>query len=754
MPENTPRFVAPRTWHAATYLAVFTTFFFHKILFGSAFLWEDFLEQEIPYRAFAANCLQHGTFPLWNPYTFCGMPFFAELQTAVLYPTNLLLTWLISAGSLGTWWIEFFIIGHFWIAAFGMFLLCRREFFQGWYAALFAALAYGFSGMMVTHAIHQGMIFQFAWLPWVVLCMLRGTRVRDVRWFIGGGMLLGLSLLAGHPQITLYTFTALGIIAVAMLVNEWKSGKNTRRTASLAVSYGAMIAIAVGIFAVQYLPSVELADRVVRSDVTYEFASEGSLQYSQLLTALVPKFFGSSEAVPTKLPFWLYQGHNYFLFWETCFYCGIATLLLAYVGWYRGKKMPLRGALIALAAFALLYALGDNFVLFPALFQLPLFNKFRDPARIMYLFTFAAAIFAGRGVDMLSEQRAKLFPGSKTVWIWLGSGIAFGLLLLTIGGSMLDVPDQLASWVHADVWLFIVAWSASVLIIWRLEQTANVQTALFLVLVLGADLFFFGGGINDGVKDPKLSYNAHPEILAKLRTESAGELFRVKMRDGGNMLMQRNQGPVDKLFLIEGYSPLVLQRHIPVMFSPQDQADMMNVKYEVAVDTARRSMYMRSRSDYMPRAFVVYQAIVLDDSGVIRALLEPFDIHTSVLLEQPSIALPETNAHPVSTVRITSYDVNEIHLTAETSENGILVTGEIDYPGWTVTIDNEPATLLRANSCLRAVALPKGKHEVVFSFAPAPVKSGMWISLSVLVACVVGFAGVSVGRKRFRKTSA
>ena len=38
--------------------------------------------------------LDEGTYPLWNPYLFLGVPFLANAQTAVLYPLNLALCWL------------------------------------------------------------------------------------------------------------------------------------------------------------------------------------------------------------------------------------------------------------------------------------------------------------------------------------------------------------------------------------------------------------------------------------------------------------------------------------------------------------------------------------------------------------------------------------------------------------------------------------------------------------------------------------
>ena len=52
------------------------------------------------------------------------------------------------------------------------------------------------------------------------------------------------------------------------------------------------VIIAVGIFLIQYLPTNELAGQPQRSEITYEKATEGSLQFKNGYTAIVPGIFG------------------------------------------------------------------------------------------------------------------------------------------------------------------------------------------------------------------------------------------------------------------------------------------------------------------------------------------------------------------------------------------------------------------------------------------------------------------------------
>ena len=50
----------------------------------------DTLTYFYPYRAYAGEVIRSGQLPHWNPYLFYGVPFLANIQTAVFYPLNAL----------------------------------------------------------------------------------------------------------------------------------------------------------------------------------------------------------------------------------------------------------------------------------------------------------------------------------------------------------------------------------------------------------------------------------------------------------------------------------------------------------------------------------------------------------------------------------------------------------------------------------------------------------------------------------------
>ena len=63
-----------------------------------AFVPGDFMDQFYAFARYEAARLQAGQLPLWNPYTFSGHPFIADIQSAVFYPLSLLTMVLTAIG--------------------------------------------------------------------------------------------------------------------------------------------------------------------------------------------------------------------------------------------------------------------------------------------------------------------------------------------------------------------------------------------------------------------------------------------------------------------------------------------------------------------------------------------------------------------------------------------------------------------------------------------------------------------------------
>ena len=67
----------------------------------------------------------------------------------------------------------------------------------------------------------------------------------------------------------------------------------------------------------------------------------------------------------------------------------------------------------------------------------------------------------------------------------------------------------------------------------------------------------------------------------------------------------------------------------------------------------------------------------------------------------------------------------------------LLMLSEVWDPGWSATVDGEPAPVLLADHVLRAVPVPAGEHTVTLTYEPLYLRLGLAIAALTLVAIVV-----------------
>lgn len=78
----------------------------------------------------------------------------------------------------------------------------------------------------------------------------------------------------------------------------------------------------------------------------------------------------------------------------------------------------------------------------------------------------------------------------------------------------------------------------------------------------------------------------------------------------------------------------------------------------------------------------------------------------------------------------------------QTPAEGLLVFSEIHYPeGWSITIDGEPADLLRVNYAFRAVVVPQGSHEVEMAFVVPSVGTARTVASAGSVLILLALLG-------------
>jgi len=723
-----------KDWQAVLAIVVLVAVFFRDILFQKAFMWEDFLYQYYPWRNFAAVSLAGGELPLWNPYTFNGMPFQADIQTALFYIPNLLLTLFVHGERLPFYALEVHNVLHFAVAAICMYYLAKQYGLKNW-AALFSGLVFGLSGFLITHAIHQTFVCQVAWLPLIVLLFRKALLQRSILGMIAGGALLSQAVLAGSPQLSLYIFFFLLVLFLVEFTSSSRSRgfKSSLPMAPLAAGF---IVIALALSAIQLLPTMELAGYSQRSEITYQKSLDGSLTWEQLITIVIPRFFGTMTA--QGVTFWGPGGYGQYI--ETCLYTGIAALVFVLLAFTLVRRNPHVAFYSGVMVFAILYALGDSFILHKFFFHvIPGFEKFRNPGRMALMFTFAGALLGGFGLQRLldsSEQEKKGFQ--KAIAFFAASGVLiwtvvqFGFLQPTHDLRLYEQVHAMATGAATTMLLLALAVSVILLLFIRGKISAVVVVA-GLCLLQYVDISLFGFNQNNSALDPKDYYGRSAEIVKFLKEEGKYEYFRVNSREKGTMILDRNQGMIDRIFLMEGYTPLGLQRaYLPGKDWDQVR-DMLNAKYRIVVDEQQRTMNLARSTTYLPRAYFVYNARVIKGEPDVRAFMEGgnFDpARVLVLEDDPESSLPDTVHTMEWSASITSYALNAITLAVSTPKEGYLVLSEVYYPGWHAYVDGRPEKIYQADWTLRAVRLAAGSHDVEIRFEPKSFYAGARITFA------------------------
>ncbi len=445
----------------------------------------DLLTYFYPYRAAVAEALSQGRLPLWNPYIFGGAPLFANIQAAVLYPPNLITLPLPPFPAFAA-----LIFFHLWLAGLGMYLLGRLGLGLGVPAALLAALTYGLSGFLAQQLGHPNQTAASAWLPWVLLGTLRLVR-GGPGWLPLTALFIGVQILAGHPQETYLTLVAAGLLAA---YEAW-SGR-PRPVVFPLLGFGLAVGLGFGLAAVQALPSWELSRLSIRGGgLSFREAVSFSLPPWELLRALLPTY-----------------GDNPFN--EFIAYVGFIPLGLALAGVLGAGDRPYRTYALLLGALALALAMSAYNPLSPLLYNLvPGLRMFRVPARWLLLYTLAAAVLAGIGLEAglnkgAGGQRVKIAA------LWLVSLLVLGFILLS-WQPVLTLPGGPAR----IVWIPAAALTAFLATFWPVGLPAARVVAWALIFGAAVELGLAVNGLEITRALPADFLTEERPALSQLRLE-------------------------------------------------------------------------------------------------------------------------------------------------------------------------------------------------------------------------------------------
>lgn len=724
----------------------------------------DIWAQFFSWRSFGFSSLARGEIPLWNPYVFSGAPFIANIQSAMFYPFNLL--YLIFEIPFA---INLDIAVHCFLASLFTYLFARSVE-VGRSGSLLSAVTFTYGAPYFLHiyAGHLAILSTLIWLPLVFLGLEAFLAKRQIQCALLSGIPLSLQVFAGHPQDLFYSVIA----AFLYLLFHLASAKRWREMPYFFGGFCFSVLTGILLSAVQLLPTLEFTGYSAREALTYEWISAFSLPPENLITLILPDFFGDGLGVP-------YWGKNYL--WEMSLYLGVVPLILFILGAFFCRTRRVL-ALLSLAVVALVLAFGRHTPLLTFLYHyVPGFNLFRGLSKFIFVFALAGAVIAGYGLhnlETLAERRdpalrkiscALLAPSfllaALAIAVWFGGQDFWRALQETYGGdadrylppprltdSFLDASRRVVSRDLLKASALATLLGLLAFLFGKIRRLPVKLMPISIVAIAALDLWSFGSRYLVTF-DPEAS-SMDKELKAFLKSDK--EPFRVATPLLPLLNMAR-----EGIENVGGYDAFVLKRYSEFINSaqglPLDEPnlvmqihqtspllDLLNVKYYVFGPAAginlpvldlvfqNRGYRVYQSRGAVPRSYVVHDARVIQDrEAIFRHMTTPgFDPMSYVIVEDKIDNLPRNGTIQSPLPEVVQYSPNRASIRATLMDAGLLVLADVYYPGWKAFVDGRESKIYRANYVMRAVFLQAGEHTVEFRYEPLSFKIGAAISLA------------------------
>jgi len=680
----------------------------------------DFSGQFVAFGAYQARRFHSGQIPLWNPFNYGGHPFLADTQSAVFYPPRLVTIfvsqWLPNGFDYSA--LQGEAIAHFWLASLFMYhyvrIITRSKI-----AGLVSAITVTYGGFLTGYPPLQLAILEAGiWLPLGLLGIYQASdieqpsRLQSLAWLSVSGFAMGVSLLAGHPQTSLF----MAYLLIAYILYRGVSEHHTLLWIILAL--GSVLGLAFGIAAIQLLPGIEYTRLTTRADISIDQLANG-FPFSDIITAILP---------------------NTLSLWSPL-YSGITSLVLAGIAIWQQVRSARFWGITALISLGLSF--GGATILFTLAYLLiPGFTLFRGQERFAYIIAYSVAILAGLGtLALLNGRISQIGPLSKALRLAVFGAWALTIILFIIS-RVLPTPDLDKS-LRASSLFMILLTACWVLMRRGISQVNQVWWPAALIILIIFDLFSVT--MHTNWQPIPASARQLTTDLVPVALEDEG-LFRVDGRLG----LGANYGTMVGLQDIRGISPLRLATLDAYLKLPQYRLhQILAVKYvftdwhqlevpgsiRAKIEQNGQTWYLHEITDPLPRAWMTYTVMDTSDRGqALGWLSDPgFNPQQVVILsKQPDLQLPQ-QAPQDSEVKIVSYAPEKIELEVNTPTDGVLVLSEMDYPGWVAAVNGHPVAIWQADAGLRALPLQAGRYAIAFEYRPISFTIGAITSVLSLI---------------------
>lgn len=719
----------------------------------------DIFRNLYPLKSLAISLLKSGRWPLWNPYIFSGTPLLANFQTSIFYPFNFLYFFLPFLDA----WTVVILLQPF-LAGLFMYLFLRSIKISC-LGALFSASAFALLPFSIVWLEHGIFGHTLVWLPLILFAIEQF--LEKISWWSLFLITLGfvLAILGGHPHPLIFVFLVVITYFLFRLTSPFNLKKEKFFLFFLAVLFSLLLT------AVQLLPTFELYRLASIGSSSSEFIFEKFLlPFSHLITFFVPDFFGNIA---------VYNFWGHFDYTETIGYFGVLSLIFGFyaIFWKKEKKV-LFFALLAFISLTLAFPLPTT--KFFISLDLPIIST-NVPSRIFFITGFSFLVLAGFGLDEWRRKLSSPVLLKRSLRIIIPIGLIYlGIIAFTLlAFRFFPCP----SFHQRDCWrialrntalpslTFLIA--AFLMILGSLKKNwqDGVVVALVFLNLLGG--FYFSDKFL-AFSDRKFVFPPTP-VLEFLQENAGIDRFFgfSQARISPNLAVYYG------LFSTDGYDPLYLKRYGQLLEAANTDGKIKKVvarsdsyldpglETQFLNDNPRRTRLLNllgvryildknreseSKFDYqliwqegdwriyqnkkaLPRIFLTDRVVVKkDDQAIADLIFDPdFNLKENIILEEELPSGFLLKDEKVGEITILGYQPDRIDLETNSGANNILFISDTFYPGWKVYLDDREEKIYRADFVFRAVAVPEGKHKIIFIYQPQSFQLGLRITALTII---------------------
>ncbi|MFH1441747.1 MAG: YfhO family protein [Candidatus Omnitrophota bacterium] len=591
---------------------------------------------------------------------------------------------------------NFMYIFYFLTAGFFMYIYARSINIK-----ITGALTAGIIFAMI-RLYEPNILNTYIWFP-LILFFLNKALNKLINWkyAILTGIFYGMQLLGGGIQYSYYFFLLFTAYFILKSFFIMKDTKNFYTIRNLLFAFILIILISIGIFSIQFLPTMELAQNSARYYIKdYNLMYNSNYLNIEYLKAII--FLNTDKPD---------------------IFIGLTAVLLAFFPLFNKHKPKYYYFYLCITILFLVLS-SRNFITNYLYLNLPFFSFFKKPIRASYIFIFSIALLSGFGIEKIKFKIIKLI---------LLTLVLFSISLSWQKNYSEKYKDSYNNNNDLQIYLSVNKLLDKLEIKDRSRIFLNSEYTYFIKgksyfssgqsnLILLRYLEFTKTNLNISLIKEEAYYNflLYPNYLKASGTKYV-ILNKPEEEDEEN------------------------KKILPEIENYYENSPLFEKIYEDNIIAC----YQFKNS--LQRVFFVNQAMFIKDKQQILDTLKDkaFDLKKTVILEKKITGLNpvDISLELKSDTYITKYQPGKVSISLKTNSKGFLVLSDTHYPGWKAYINDKRTEIYRANYFFRAVYIDKpGQYTVNFIYSPFSFKLGAGISLIILI-CSLG--GIFWLKRRF-----